>query len=146
MEIGRDADEAPVDRDADLPDLLVTQRQLADTVGDDRPNVNLAAFRIDLDHVTGLDALLLSQTRRDLYKRFGLQLNEERDLLRDVVFVLGQPIRRRDDRKLVRLPETVLALRGLIVQERDRRGGDGRVQRVGDGRLDRFVVLGDRAV
>src|SRR6202162_4196201 len=126
MEIGRDADEAPVDRDPALPDLLVTQRQLADTVGDDRPNANLAAFRVDSHHVAGLDAFLLSQTRRDLDERFGLQLNEERDLLRDVVLVFGESVRRRDDRKLVRLPETVLALRGLIVQARDRRGGDGR--------------------
>ena len=67
-------------------------------------------------------------------------------MLSDVVLVLGQAVAGRYVRELLRAAEAVRPARRLVVEERDRRGGVGRMQRVLHRRLDRLVVLRKRSV
>src|SRR5437588_70114 len=100
--LGRDADESPVDGDADLPDLLPAEIQLTQPPGDDRAHLDLAALRSHPHHVPVRDALLLRQAFRQLHERLGLELDQTLDLLGDVVLVLREAGGRGDAGTLVR--------------------------------------------
>src|SRR5262249_8302249 len=70
--VRRDADEPPVDRDADLVDLLAPHLDRAEPLGDDGRNLELAPLRAHPDAIAVLDPLLARQLLGNLDERLGL--------------------------------------------------------------------------
>src|SRR5205085_4245833 len=90
---GRDADEAPVDRDADRVGLAVAgERHRTEPLRDERRDLELASHARDAHPVAVLDALLRGELLGDLDERLRLQTDEQRHVLRHVVLVLGEAI------------------------------------------------------
>ena len=82
--------------------------------------------------IAALDALLSGQLIWDLDEGPRLQLHEVRDVLGDVVLVLGEPVAGRDVGKVGGGAESVGPPGRLVVEKSDRRSRIRRVQRVGD--------------
>src|SRR6266508_1589710 len=143
---GVDANETPVDRDANLVDLLPVHLKRPKAFRHDRADLELAPLRRHTHLVTGLDPLLPGELGGHLDEGLRLELDKLLDVLGDVVLVLGEPVGRRDVRELRRGTEPVGPTSCLVVEESHGRRRHRGMQRVLDRRLDRFVVLGERPV
>src|SRR5450759_1877636 len=134
---------APVEGEADLPQLLPVDLQRKQPLRDHRDAFDGSARGGDLHLRSVLDALLLGESDRDLDEETGLELVEDVGVLCPVVVVLRQPVRRAHDREVSLLSVGILVVGELL---RHRTRGDFRVEEVLDRRLDGLVMLGERAV
>ena len=135
----------PVNREADVPEAFSVDVHRRQPVGHHGRPFDRAAGRGDFDFRSVRDPFLFGQRLGDLDEESRLQLVEHagRLMLRPVVEVLGQAVRRADDREFVDGAKSV-----LVGFERQRHWirRDVRMQRILDRRFNRFVVLGERSV
>src|SRR5262249_17172139 len=103
-----DPRETPVNRHADLPHVLAVHTQGPKALGDQGLALNRAARVGDLEHLLVGDALLLRHLLRNLEEEALLDLVQPPVVLGPVVEVLGEPVRRADDRVLLPLGPRVL--------------------------------------
>ncbi|ABA52345.1 hypothetical protein BURPS1710b_A0731 [Burkholderia pseudomallei 1710b] len=138
--------EAPVQRHADRLHLPAVDHERLDALGDERDRDDVPAVGRHLHLLAVRDADLLREILADLDELLRLDDRVQPRMLRPVMEVLGQAIGRRDMRELVDLAERRAIVRehagGRVVQ----RARVARMQRVrGERRLERLVVLGERA-
>src|SRR5512140_1155472 len=91
----------PVERVADLPDLLSVGLERPEAFGDHRDALDRAARGGHLPHRAVRDAEGLRERFGDLDEEPGLELVQDLRVLGPVVVVLRQPVRGADDRELV---------------------------------------------
>src|SRR5689334_16446293 len=99
---------SPVERESDLPERLAVDLQGAQTLGDHRGSLERSARRGDLDLGAVGDALLPGERLRDLDEEPRLELVQDLRVLRPVVVVLGEPVRRADDGEVLAIAVDVL--------------------------------------
>src|SRR4029079_12717795 len=88
--------------------------------GDERNDLELASTARHADAVAALDGLLVGQLLRYFDESLGLQSDQQRHVLSDVVLMLGEAVARRDVWEVRDLAEPVRAARSLVVEERHR--------------------------
>src|SRR5215469_13281396 len=102
-----DAKESPVNRHADLVDLLSSHSQRLDPFGHHCLSDNRTTSGCDAHLVGALDAFLLRKLNRHLDEELWLLLDVVRIVLRPIVEMLGEPVGRRNNRVLVRFSQLV---------------------------------------
>src|SRR5690606_18359998 len=101
----RDPGEAPVERNADRVHGAAVDVERFDALRDDGDRGDAAAIRLDMHAIPGHDAELLREPLADLDELLGLDHRVEPHVLRPVVEVLREPVRRADVRETLGIAE-----------------------------------------
>src|ERR1700694_2983403 len=99
---------SPVNGEADVPERVPVDLQLAQALRHHGRALDRPARRRETGFAAVLDSLLLRKLLRDLDEEARLQLVEDGRVVRPIVVMLGQSIGRTDDRELIARAEHVL--------------------------------------